>query len=113
MYLLPSFTCEAINEVLNQQENIFSALAQSRDLYGKHIEAIKEVAAKCSGGHRCRQITVCCHYHPDVCPNRPVSADPPKLVFLEHTQESDLSLGRQLSNLIQKDRTAFSQFEAP
>jgi hypothetical protein len=33
-------------------------------------------------------------------------------MFLEHTQESDLSFGSQLSNLVEKDRATFGQLEA-
>jgi len=75
-YFLSGFTGEAINEVLNQQGNVFSALAQRRHFYRKHIEAIEEIAAKCTGCHRCLQITVRCHNHPGVYLNGPISSHP-------------------------------------
>jgi hypothetical protein len=41
-----------------------------------------------------------------------ISADTLKFVFLQNTQESDLSLGRKLADLIEEDRASFSQFRA-
>jgi len=61
---------------------------------------------------RCLQITVVATITPGVYLNRPISSHPLKLVFLEHTQESDLGLDRKLSDLVQKDRAAFGQLEA-
>ena len=42
----------------------------------------------------------------------PSSADTLKFVFLQNTQESDLGLGRKLSDLIEEDRASFGQFKA-
>jgi len=34
-------------------------------------------------------------------------------VFLQNMQQSDLGLGRKLSNFIEEDRACFGQLEAP
>src|SRR6267143_2560990 len=41
---LSCFPCVAINEVLDQQGNVFSSFPQRRHLYWKNVEAIKQVA---------------------------------------------------------------------
>jgi hypothetical protein len=42
----------------------------------------------------------------------PSSADTLKFVFLQNTQQSNLCLGRKLSDFVEEDRASFSQFKA-
>jgi len=43
----------------------------------------------------------------------PSSADTLKFVFLQNTQQSNLGLGRKLSDFIEEDRASFCKFEPP
>jgi hypothetical protein len=43
----------------------------------------------------------------------PSSADTLKFVFLQNTQQSNLGLGKKLSDFIEEDRTSFCKFEPP
>ena len=48
----------------------------------------------------------------DVHRDRPLAADPLELTLLEHTRELDLSLGRQLGDLVQEQGPPVRQLEA-
>jgi len=43
--------------------------------------------------------------------DRPSSADTLKFVFLQNTQQSDLSLEGKLTDFIEEDRASFCKFE--
>src|SRR4029453_12434347 len=111
-YFLSRFTGVTTSEVFDQQRDVFFSLAERRHLNRKDVEPVKEVATKRGGIHRSLQITVGGNNHSNVCLDRMIPPDPLQFVLLQHTQECDLSLGRKLSYLVQKDRPAFGQFEA-
>jgi hypothetical protein len=50
--------------------------------------------------------------NPDVHGNRLAASDSLKFVFLQHAQQSNLSLGGKVADLVQEDRTAARCFEA-
>src|SRR5262249_27822055 len=111
-HFLSRFTGVTINEVLDQHRDVFSSLPQRWHLNGKNVEPVKEVATKRGGSHRRLQITVGRDNYSNVCLDRAIPPDTLKFVLLQHTQEGDLSLGGKLTDLVQKDRTAFGQLEA-
>src|SRR5258706_15641555 len=47
---LSCFSSETIDEVLDQQGNVFFSFPQRRNLDRKNIEAVKQIAAKCPPG---------------------------------------------------------------
>ena len=109
--VLACFPGIAIDEVLDQQRNVFVSLPQWRNLNRKNVEAVEKILAECAGSYGGWQVTVGRDYHSHVCLDRPVSADALKFVFLKHAQERDLSLRWKLTNFIKKYRATFSQFE--
>jgi hypothetical protein len=50
--------------------------------------------------------------HADVHAERPAATDPLELALLQHAQQHDLSLGRQLADLVEENRAAVGQLEA-
>src|SRR5208337_49498 len=97
-YGLSRFSCVTINEVLDQQGNVFFSFAQGRNLNRENIQPIEEVVTK---GARCDgrlQVTVGGRDYPDICLDRASSAHAVKFVFLQNTQQSNLRFSRQLSN---------------
>src|SRR6266478_764368 len=111
-YVLAQFPRSTIDEVLNQRGNIFPSFAQSRHLNRKNAEAVKQVATKVSSSDGRLQIAVGSSDHADIRLDGPSSADALKFMFLEDTQKSDLGLGRELSDFIEKNRASFRQFKA-
>src|SRR5229473_4985831 len=110
---LSCFSCVTINEVLDQQGNVFSSFSQCRNFNRKDVEPVKQVAPEhtCSDGSL--QIAVSSGNHPDIGLDGSSSTDTFEFMFLQNMQERDLGLGRKLSDFIQEDRASFSQLKAP
>src|SRR5713101_2892212 len=110
---LSCLPCEPINEVLNQQGNVFSSFVQRRHFNWKNVEPVKQVAPERARGDGSLQIAVSGCNHPDVSLDGSNCTDALKLVLLKNTQESDLGFGRKLSDLVEEDRASFGQLKAP
>src|SRR5229473_1350709 len=110
---LSCFSCVTINEVLDQQGNVFSSFSQCRNFNRKNVEPVKQVAPEhtCSDGSL--QIAVRSSNHANIGSNGPSSTDTFEFMFLQNMQERDLGLGRQLSDFIEEDRASFGQLKAP
>src|SRR5207302_2008883 len=104
--------CETINEVLNQQGNVFSSFTQRRHLNWKNVEPVKQVASERARSDGSFQIAVSGCNHPNISSDGSSRTDPLKLAFLQNTQESDLGLGRKLSDLVEEDGASFGQLKA-
>jgi hypothetical protein len=111
--VLSRFPRVTIDEVLNEHWNVFRSLPQRRHLDRKNVEPVKEVAPKCASSDSRAQVTIRCSNYPNVGADGSSSTDSAKLVFLQNTQQSDLCLGRKLSDLIEEDRASFGQLKAP
>src|SRR5258705_12308455 len=55
--ILSFFSGIAIDEVLDQHRNVFSPLAQRRDLNGEHVQAIEKILAVCARSYGSLQVT--------------------------------------------------------
>jgi hypothetical protein len=105
--------CETINEVLNQQGNVFSSFTQRRHLNWKNVEPVKQVAPERARSDGSLQVAVSGGNHPNISSDGYSRTNALKLVLLQNTQEGDLGLGRKLSDLIEEDRASFGQLKAP
>src|SRR6266481_2602685 len=110
---LSSFPCVTINEVLDQQGNVFSSFSQCRNFNRKDVEPVKQVVPEHTRSDGSLQIAVRSGNHPDISSDRPSSTNTFEFMFLQNTQESDLCLGRKLSDFIEEDRASFGQLKAP
>src|SRR6266481_1815259 len=110
---LSCFPCITIKEVPDQQRNVLSSFAQRRHLDGKNVEAVKEVTPEYVRSDGRLQVTIGGSNHANVRSDRSSSTDTFEFMFLQDTQESDLCLGRKLSDFIEEDRASFSQLKAP
>ena len=109
---LSCLPCETINEVLNQQGNVFLSFTQRRHFNWKNVESVKQVAPERPRGDGSLQVAVRGGNYPNISPDGSSGADTLKLVFLQNTQKSDLGLGRKLSDLVEEDRASFGQLKA-
>src|SRR5260370_36783400 len=110
---LSRFSRIAIDEVLNEHWNVFLAFSQRRHLNRENVEPVKEVTPKCVFRDRRLQITVRGSNHANISSDRSSSTDTFEFMFLQNTQESDLRLGRKLSDFIEEDGASFGQLKAP
>src|SRR5260370_16441152 len=110
---LSCFPCVTIDEVRDQQGNIFCCVPERGDLNGKNVEPVKEVAPEHTLSDGGLQIAVSSRNHPDIGLDGSSSTDTFEFVFLQNMQERDLGLGRELSDFIEEDRAPFGQLKAP
>src|ERR1700751_3299928 len=94
LYLLSSFGGIPVDEVLNQERNVFFPVAQRRNLNREHIKAVKQILAKSTFCNRSLQVTVCGSDHPHVDGKRLVSTHPLEFTLLQHAQKRNLHLCR-------------------
>src|SRR6266478_10069877 len=113
MEALSCFTRIAIDEVLNQQGNVFLPFTQRRHFDRENVEPVKEVTPECARSDGRLQIAIRGRNHSNISPNGCSSTDTLEFMFLQNTQQSNLSLGRKLSDFIQEDRASFGQLKAP
>src|SRR5260370_22149947 len=79
----------------------------------KNVKAVKEVTPEYACSDSRLQVTIGGSNHPNIRSDRSGSTDTFEFMFLQNTQESDLGLGRKLSDFIKEDRASFSQLKAP
>src|SRR5580693_1250780 len=106
------FPCVPIQEVGDKQGNVFASLPQGRQLNGKDVHPVKQVAAELAGFNRGLQVAIRGGDHPHVGANRPSPSDTLKFALLQNTQKSNLSVCREISNLVEEDRAFLRQFKA-
>src|SRR5207247_9650376 len=101
-----------LNEVTDQQRDIFRPIPQGRRENGKNIEAIIEIAAKLVCGDHVGKIAVGRGDQPDVRPDRPRAAQPFKFLFLQNSQQLRLQLEGNVADFVQKKRALMRQLKA-
>src|SRR5215469_9322944 len=99
------------DKVFHQQGNIFGSLAQGRNGDRKNIQAIKKILTKRSGSDSSGQVTISCRNHADVYRDQTITPNPLEFVLLQHTQQRDLSVHGEFSDLIQEQRPAISRLK--
>ena len=110
-YLLPRFVGIAINEVLDQQGKVFSSFTEGRQVNGKHVAPIKEIAPKRAGGHGSLQVPIGGGNHPHIGPNRSRSTDPLEFPLLQHAEQGILGVCGKIADFIEEDRASFGELE--
>src|SRR5467141_4266842 len=101
-----------LREVPHQQRNIPLAFPQGRNVDGKNIQAKKEIGSELLLAHHRFEIAVRSGNQACVGPKRARASQPLELSLLQHAEQFGLQLERNLSYLIQKNRTAVGYFEA-
>lgn len=101
----------ALNQVRDEQRNIFGPLAQSRHLDRKYIQPVVQIHAKCSGGHGCFQIAIGCRDDANVHRDGLAAPDPFKFPLLQDPQESDLRLHGKLADFIEENCASIGGLE--
>ena len=83
-YLLSRLAGKSGYEIFNQQTNVFSPLAQRRNVDRKHIDAVEQIAAESAVRNGGRQISVGGSNYPYISADGAAAAHALKLSFLQH-----------------------------
>src|SRR5260370_5597782 len=110
---LSCFLRVTINEILDQQGNVFSSFTQRRHFNWKDVEPVKQVAPEHARMDGSLQIAVTSGNHSNISSDGSSSADTFEFMFLQDTQKRDLRLGRKVSDCNEGKRASFGQFKAP
>src|SRR5712692_3545506 len=104
--ILARFSRIAIDKIFHQQSNILSSLSKRRNLDRENLQAIKQITTEGPSADGGLQVTIGGCNHPDVSADSTTAADTLKLVLLQNTKQSNLSLGWKFSDFVQEERTA-------
>ena len=88
-------------------------LAQRRQRHREDGQPVVEILAEPPARHHLAQIAVGRGDDAHVDAHGLAAADPLELALLQHAQELDLRLGRQLADLVEEQRPAVRQLEPP
>src|SRR5579863_1488146 len=103
---------ELLNEVANQQRNIFSSLAQRRESNWKYVEPVVQIRPKVPLIDHHFQITIGGGNQPCVCPQGARAAQTLELPLLQDAQKLRLNLQRNFTDFIEEDGSTMRQLEA-
>src|ERR1700753_1916909 len=107
MNFFSRFAGVTIDKVLNQERDVFPSFAEGGHLDGKDVEAVVQIFAECSGCNGSLQIAIGCGDDAHVCTDDLGAANTLKLTLLQNPQESDLRLGRKLTDFVEKECASF------
>ena len=110
---LPCSRDELLEEVVGQQQDVGLALAQRRHEDREHVQPVVEILAELAGGDRLLEILVGGGDQADVGADGLGAAQPLELALLQHAQQLDLRREVQLADLVEEQRAAVGQLEAP
>lgn len=88
--------------MLGQQRQVLAPFAQRRGADLQDVEPVVEVLAERPGIDRRLQVDMGRRQHPHVHLDRPATADPLDLLFLEKAQQVGLQLQRQVADLVEE-----------
>src|ERR1700682_1084947 len=100
------------DEVFDQQVNVFSSFPQRRNLNRKNIEAVKQIATKCTRSDGSLQVAIGGGYDPHVNADRLIATHPLKFPLLQNTQQRNLSFRGQLTDFVKEEGAFFRKLEA-
>ena len=101
-----------MDEVAEQERDVFFSFTQGRNIDGKHFEPVVEVFSEFSAFNEGDEIFVCCSDNSDI--NFPFLrfAHPLDFPFLQHTEELDLDQRADFTDLIQENGAAIGFLKA-
>ena len=97
--------------MLRQRQDVLATIAQRRQFDRHHGKAIIKILAKHSLAHGLFQIDVSSRDDAHINAPRTGVAERRELALLNNAQQAHLGLGRNVANLVEKDRAAIGNFE--
>ena len=102
---------ELVQEGLDEERDVFLALAQRRQLDGEDVQAVVEILAQLAAADGFGRIDVGRGDDPHVDLLLLAAAEAPELALLQHPQQLDLRRRHHLGDLVQEQRAAMGELE--
>src|SRR5271170_5102496 len=102
----------ATDEIMHEQRDILSALAERRHAQWEYAEAVIKVLPECTLDDRTSKIAVGRGDHAHIHLDRFASSQSFELPLLKHAQEFQLHLWGHFADLVEEYSTAVSELEA-
>ena len=96
---------------IDQQLDVFGAVAQRRHLQRNHVQVVEQIVTKRTGGDGFAQVTSCGGNHPDVDLHRFAPANAQQGFVFECAQQACLRIQIHIGDVFEKQRAAIGQFE--
>jgi hypothetical protein len=106
------FPVEFLDEVLDEQRQIFEPVAQRRQLNGVNVETVVEVLAQSPLADRLLQRTIGCGEDAHVDWQLFACAEPENSLLFENTEQLGLHLRPHLGNLVEQEAATIRPLEA-
>src|ERR1043165_3927329 len=100
-----------LEEVVNQNRNVFATFAQRRHVDREHVDAVIKVVAETTVSHHRAQVTIRRRNHTHVNAKLVRATDATNLSFLERAQELRLNANVQFRELVEKQRAAIGDLK--
>src|SRR5580692_5561128 len=110
--LLPHLLSKSANEVFDQDRNIGCSLVQRGHFDRHNIQPVKEVLAKVTFAYELIQIAMGCGQHSNIYGNWFITPNAFDLALLQHSQQCNLNIRRQVPHFIQKNGPPVRGFKA-
>src|SRR5271157_3748056 len=108
---LSQFLAEAAEEVFRQQRKVAGPLAEARQAYRVHIEAVIQVAAESAGNHHFLQVAVGGCDDADVDLERFIPAHALELFVLQDAEDFRLRRRSHVADFVEENRPAVALLE--
>ncbi|SVK48402.1 Uncharacterized protein conserved in bacteria [Acinetobacter baumannii] len=102
-----------LQEVARQPRDVFPALAQRRQVYADHVQAVEQILAELAFLYPQFQVLVRGGDDAHVDLHRRIAADSVKLAVRQHPQQARLHVERHIADLVEEQRAAVGLFKAP
>ena len=96
----------------HEQRDVAGPVAQRRQRDREDVEPVVEILAELAVGDQLLEIAVGRRHHAHVDLDRLGAADALELALLQHAQQLDLHVERQVADLVEEQRAAVGQLEA-
>ena len=100
-----------LREIPHEHGNVLPSLAERRQVQGKHVQPVIEVATETLLLDQRRQIAIRGGDQADIYVDGARAPEPFEFLFLQHAEQLRLEFQRNFPHLVQKDRSAMGQFE--
>src|SRR6188474_3064387 len=94
-----------------QHRNIFAALSKGRHSDRKYIQPVIKIRTKGAFAYRFSEIAIGCGNNADIDVDSSTTAHLFKLAFFKHSQQLGLQVERQLTNFVEENGAAVSNFK--
>src|SRR3984885_16202162 len=104
---------ELLEEFLDEQRNVFLAVAQGWDEKRDDVETIEEVFAEVAASDLIFEVFVGCGDNPNVNVDRVRCANREKALFVESAQDFGLGLETHVADFVEEEGSTVGAFEGP